>query len=271
MTLCPSCRKEPEPGANFCYHCGERLHSEPVADPVLTHFESDTPPRRRWPLVLAAAAAVVAIGLIGWQMVVRETSPAPQATAEPTSLPSPDSTGPAVLPSVPPKTVADTKGTTRLTISAFNCDGCEITAIPADGSSPQPATVSAGTAKFALPTAQTLGLAFTVKHPDGFGVDSEPNVLILRPGGVSAGSSASVQNVIQSAGSAVCWGGTDQETATMEIVADTYLEDGVPSLRIWTNPAQQTLDVVTPPNPDGTVGQGGLTDCQTAASLALRN
>lgn len=271
MTSCPNCRQEPEPDANFCYHCGERLPSEPIPEPVPSYFENQEPKRRRWPLVLAAAVALIALGFIGWQMVLRETTPAPELATEPTTLALPDQTNPTVVPSVPPQVVASTRGTTRLTISTFNCDSCEITAIPADGSAPQVATVAAGTAKFALPTAQTLGLAFTVKHPDGFGANSAPNVLILRPGGVAPGEEATVTDVIRSVGSAVCWSGTDQETATLDLVADTYLADEVAQLRVWTNPAQQTLSVVTAPNPDGSIGEAGLADCKAAAAQALSN
>ena len=263
---CPNCEQRPEPGANFCYHCGERL-SEPPPPPQALPPEPDPPRRVPW-LAIIAVVVVVVGALAGW-LTWRSAETA--ETSDPATAPSPsDDVSVAETETPPPPTsepslIVDAEGTTLLTVSVFNCPGCEVIAIPADGTAQQGATMIGGEVEFSLPTSSTVGLAFEVIHPDGFGATTGPNMAVLRPDSAEPRQPVGVRNIIEAEGLAICWSGTAAAVSSIALAADPYTNDsGVRQLRVWADPALATIGTPAPNNGVGGLNGNGLQECRQA-------
>lgn len=264
MRSCSECGHLTDDDANFCDQCGARLRTEPP--PVVVARAPVDPERtlgrRWWVWLLGALALVLAIAL--GAVLVLEPDPESDATVEDPAAGDAE-TGESdsqVLPAPDPADVLAATGSTRLRMTVSRCAGCEITAVPADGTDPQIATVDGGSVEFALPTASTLALGFTVSHPDGFGSQDGPNAIVLAPASAPAGTAVAVSDVIGADSVSVCWAGTLEASATIavavEIFANGALEGG---LRAWADPAQPVTTAATGPNADGTVQAAGLNGC----------
>ena len=270
MRACPDCGQLTEDDANFCHMCGGRLRSEPPPPPVaLPGDDGAGSPlgSRPWVWLVAAAVLLLAIGA-GAALVLNN----PGSDAPPEGAPDPE-----VSPttSAPPEPAPDASavlagsGTVRVQVDVVNCPGCQIDAIPADGTDPQSATVAQGSVEFALPRDSTLGLAFTVRHPDGFGSQGGPNVAVLAIDQAAPGTRITVSDLIDAARPHVCWAGTLADTATIAITVDVF-GDGTAAggLRAWGDPAQAVLPASAAPSSDGSVEQTALAGCAAARAAA---
>ncbi len=151
-------------------------------------------------------------------------------------------------------------------LAVAKCPGCEITAVPADGSNAQVATVAGSQVEFALPTASTLGLAFTVAHPDGFGSADGPNVIVLAPAGAAPGQPVTVAEVIDAGRVGVCWAGTLAAQRSLKVAVEVFADGTAPGgLRAWADPAEPVTGVSTAPANDGTVQAPAVAACASAA------
>jgi hypothetical protein len=164
-----------------------------------------------------------------------------------------------------PEEVLAADGATRVRMTVASCGGCEITAIPADGSAPQVATVAGQAVEFALPTASTLGLAFTVQHPDGFGSEGGPNVIVLAPAGIAAGAPVPVSEIIEADRVAVCWAGTLAAERSLAVAVEVFADGTTPGgLRAWADPAEPVTAAAAAPEADGSVPETALAGCSNA-------
>ncbi len=265
MQPCPDCGHLMPAGANFCDRCGERLRPEPPPAPRTEPPPDDPRPllsSTTWIWVLSAVGLLIAIG-VGAALVMNEPSDSTDSESA-----GPDDT--TTEPGQPPTTTPDpadvlaSKETARIRMTVFNCGSCEITAFPGDGSEPQTATVAAGAVEFALPVPATLGLGFTVTHPDGFGAADGSNVVVLSPAGFPAGTAVRVADVVNAEAVRICWAGTLQTTVTLAINADLF-NNGTPTggLRTWADPGLPTLPVTTVASANGTVDAPALSACAT--------
>lgn len=266
MQPCPNCEELVEDTANFCHLCGERIVAPPPPPPVSEPPEpaADSSSSRRTLLWLAATGAVfVLVVLMAMQLAGQdpESDGQPQPPAETRSGSATDSS----VPAPDPQEVLAATGTTRLTLQVDNCADCEITAVPADGSADQTATVSDGVVQFALPQPSTLALAFTVSHPQGYGSQGGRNAVVLAPYGAAAGEGVDVADLIDADVVAICWAGTVQPEATLAIAVDPF-GDGTANgdLRVWADPATDALPAPAGPTGAGTVDEAALTACTEA-------
>lgn len=269
MRACQNCGHLCEDSANFCNQCGERLRDEPPPPPVQLPDEDSREPRSAPPawLLILGAVCIIALVAVGAVLVLNDpedggTAPEDTASAQPTPTPAPTT---ATVPD-PEDVLANTERV-DVRLSVANCPDCIITAVPADDSGEQVATVSDGAVLFGLAGSSTLGLAFTVEHPDGFGESSGSNAVVLAPVGTPPGSTVPVSDVIGAAGSEMCWGGTTGTTGDIAIVVEPF-GDGTPQggLRAWADPAQPVLPAAVQPAADGSVEGIELVVCTAARS-----
>jgi hypothetical protein len=264
MRSCSECGHLTDDDANFCDQCGARLRTEPppVVAPAPVEQER-TLGSRLWVWLLGALALMLAIAL-GAVLVFIEPEPETDDAADDAAAGDAGSEGSdqQVRPAPDPADVLAATGSTRLRLLVSRCAGCEITAVPADGNDPQIATVDSGSVEFALPTASTLALGFTVSHPDGFGSQDGPNAIVLAPTGVAAGTAVAVSDVIGVDTVSVCWAGTLAADATITVAVEIFAKGaGDGGLRAWADPAQPVTSAATAPDADGTVQASGLNGC----------
>jgi hypothetical protein len=269
MIKCPNCHELIDESANFCHLCGERIVVEPPPPKPVAVYDP-TPNIPRWlPWALAVIAAVV-VGAIGWSLVSSDgTQPAAQPTAPAQASGSPSPNSPSTSVPAPQQVLAAT-GTTLLRVTIGSCEGCVISPLLADGRQLPPGTVSEGAVEFLLPTAETLGLAFAVAHPQGFGGVSGPNIAVLAADGADVGSPVPVAAIADAATAGVCWAGTIENGARISLAVEPFA-DKTPTggLRVWADPAQPVLKAPIAPTADGTVEAGEAQVCGVAvATLA---
>lgn len=260
---CPNCEQRPEPGANFCYHCGERLR-EPPPPPQPLPPEPDPPRRPPWAVIVAVVVVLGAAmaGWLAWRSAETGESPGPEPSES--DVVSPAATVAPTQPTPEPSLIINDEGTTLLTVSVANCVACEVIAIPADGTAQQSATVSGGSVEFAMPTSSTVGMAFEIIHPEGFGATG-PNMVVLRPETAEPGQQVGVQDIIDAQRLAICWSGTAAAVSSISLAADPYTNDsGVRLLRVWADPARATIGTPAPNNGTGGLNGNGLQECRQA-------
>jgi hypothetical protein len=215
---------------------------------------------------LAAIGSVVVVA-IGWALVFNDgTQPGPQPSEPTQDSQSPSPANPSA--SVPePQQVLAATGTTLLRITVQSCEGCVVSPLLADGRQLPPGTVSEGAVEFLLPTADTLGLAFSVAHPQGFGGDSGPNIAVLAPDAAEVGSAVPVAAIADAATAGVCWAGTIESGARISLAVEPFA-DRTPTggLRVWADPAQPVLQAPIAPTSDGTVEAGEAQVCAVAVA-----
>ena len=261
MQPCPNCGELVADSANFCHMCGERMMPEPPPPPrptVPPVLEEQPRSPRIWAWLLAIAAGVLLI-TVATALVLNnpEDQPAP--------LPSDGSSADTAFTAPQPQRVLATSGTVRLQISIGSCEGCDITAVPADGTAEQTATVVNGSAEFAIANRSTLGLGFTVQHPQGFGAAGGPNVAVLAPLGAVPGGSVVAREVANAASVGICWAGTVSSAASIPLSVEPHGDSTVTGgLRVWASPAQPVLDAMVAASGDGTVEQPALSTCSNA-------
>jgi hypothetical protein len=270
MQSCAECGHLSDDDANFCDQCGSRLRPEPPA-PVPIDSAATEPERglgsRWWVWALGAIALLIAAAA-GAALVLND----PDATSdeetpgEEAGEPQPTASSPAT-PDAEEVLAAD--GTSRVRLAVANCAGCQITALPADGSGAQVATVASGAVEFALRTPSTLGLGFTVEHPDGFGSAEAGNTIVLAPSGVAAGEQVTVSDISDADLVSVCWAGTLAAERSLTVAVELFADGTTPGgLRAWADPAEPVTDAVTAPTADGTVAAGALNGCAAAQENA---
>lgn len=262
MRPCPNCGQLVAESANFCHMCGERIPDVPETPPPLPPTAApvfDTRPRfpRTGVWFLAIAAAVVIIAVAALLVLNDPEDKAPSAGG--------GQPGGGAYAAPAPQSVVSASGTVRLLVSIGNCEGCAVTAVPADDSAPQSATVVNGTAEFAIANRSTLGLGFTVTHPQGFGDAGGANVAVLLPLGSTPGESVSAKQVSNAPSVGICWAGTVASAASIPLAVEPHGDSTVTGgLRIWANPAQPVLDAMVAPSGDGTVEKPALSVCSNA-------
>jgi hypothetical protein len=266
MQSCAECGHLSDDDANFCDQCGSRLRPEPQP-PAPIDVGATEPERglgsRWWVWVLGAIALLIAVAA-GATLVFND----PEATSdEPTPTEDAGEPQPAASPLATPdaEEVLAADGTSRVRVAVANCAGCEITAVPADGSGTQVATVDSGAVEFALPTPSTLGLGFTVEHPDGFGSAEDGNTIVLAPSGAAAGDPVTVADIAEAEQVSVCWAGTLAAERSLAVAVDLFADGTTPGgLRAWADPAEPVTDAVTAPAGNGAVAAGALSGCAVA-------
>ncbi len=268
MRACPNCSELADDSANFCHMCGERLLDEPPPPPVPIPSALPEPETSRSTILLRVLVPLIAVLVLGVGAAVVLSDSGDEGGSVPT--PSPTSPSPTASPSpsilaAPPADVLASTQTVRIRLQVSNCPGCEITAIPADSTAAQTATVAQDSVQYALPAPSTLGLSFTVAHPDGFGSANGPNAVVLAPAGKQPGASVTVGEVIDAGAASLCWAGAVESDATIPIVVEPFA-DGTPigGLRAWAHPAQPVLSASAVPAADGTVEAADLLGCVDA-------
>lgn len=261
MRPCPDCGELIAETANFCPMCGERITEEPPPPPrplpqsILDEDEHRFPRSGAWFLVAAASLLILGVGAV---LVLNdpEQRQQPPLGASPSGLNSP---APA------PQDVLTAAGTVRLQVGIGNCEGCDITAVTADSSIDRTEPVVNGTAQFVIPHRSTLGLGFSVAHPQGFGEAGGPNVAVLSPLGAITGGSVSAATIADATSVGICWAGTVSPTASIQLLVEPHGDSTVTGgLRVWASPAQPILDAMVAPSGEGTVEVPALSTCSNA-------
>lgn len=268
MIRCGNCEQLVADGANFCHLCGERIQGEPPPVKPLPRLEDPPrfPPVLMFVLVAGAVALVVALTVA----LLRNEGP-----TQPRDPALPDDGASVVIPELvapQPPTPAEVLASdidTDLTVE-LNCDGCEVALLPADDGEPLRAVAEAGTAVFRLPARRTLGLALSVRHPQGFGNSSGYNIAVLSPADAVPAERVTVADVAQASAVGVCWSGTTQPSAVIELAVEAFRNaSDQGGLRVWSPAAEAVLEAPIAPAGDGTVDLPALAVCEQAfAALA---
>jgi hypothetical protein len=238
--------------------CGERVLPEPPPPRILAPEPAEPDRLWRWWWLAAAAAVLVGVGLLAALL-----GPGTDDGADPQGV------GPTVAPDEP----LDGGRVVALTVEVAGCPGCEIIAVPADGTTRQSATVpddgaARGNVVFALPKASSAGLALMVVHPDRIASAGGTNIVVLRPEALAAGEAVGRDAVARSRLSDVCWAGTTGDAATLPLTVEVLATPaGGTTLLAWADPAVATLGESTPTLTDGSVGQQGLDSCRLALAV----
>lgn len=256
MQSCAECGHLNGEDANFCDQCGNRLLPEPAPPVTIDRRATEPEPSlvsRWWVWLLGAVLLLVAIGAGAALVLTGDAEPEP---AEPVATPEPVTTP-------DPAEVQAATGVSRVRLAVINCTDCTFTAVLAGEAEPQVATVADGAVEFALPTASTLGLGFTVQHPDGYGLPNADNAVVLSPVEVEAGASVAVSEVIAAERVAVCWGGTLATERNINVIVERYADGTSPGgLRAWASPAEPGSGTPIKPTADGAISAGALNSCR---------
>lgn len=195
----------------------------------------------RSPYLVGGVIVAVVVGL-GLFLLARTGSGEPPAAApapSPSVTPSPTAGTPTAAPE--PEAVAADQGTTVLKIRVTECEGCQVTAVPATdsgGAKDWSATVTQGMAQIEIPTPQSLGLAFFVQGEKD-GNDTPVRTLVtLQPDQVPPGDPVSADRAASAKTAGYCWAGTTLDVATLAFAAE---ESGSRVQRTWADPALPTL------------------------------
>lgn len=191
--------------------------------------------------VLTAGAAVIAGGVVGLFRSITGSTTQNWYVGY----------GDWILPNV-------STGTTTLTFTTPNCDGCEVVAYralnnPTTVETWGPVVVHGTVATLRVPTSKTRNMAFSLSKPDP-GVGGQPYgssnavaVVILGYQGVSPGTSVGAAQALRATRGNWCWAGTQKARETIRISYDVFYDAdlastfggtyGDHSITEWASPA----------------------------------
>lgn len=194
----------------------------------------------RSPILVGGIIVALLVGL-GVVLLSRTGSGEPPAAAPsqaPTATPSPTAGTPTAAPA--PEDVLAQQSTTVLKVRVADCDGCQVTAVPASvtgGQDSWSASVDSGQAQLELPTPNTLGLAFFVQGEKDGNDTPQRTLVLLQPDQVPPGDQVSADTVAKASSAGYCWAGTTLDVATIQLMAQTK---GATVTNVWADPALPT-------------------------------